>query len=580
MIWRDNIEDLQYYHAIPGVPCYCEHVLYPDDMRLQASVNTSSGSLSALFTVYSPDGLTYYEDATPYFQWYMGVMNNSTQRFINARLKSYSPAMCNHVCFIVRLQVTWGGIIVFDKYTDRYCVPQCCDFARDISIGEDGIGGSADEIGPIEAPNINPISTAQSDCGLPLIQLKSVFDCYDYFSNEFYGIPSEVITGTADFRLTKISTFQGRIVPRPREITREVSYNCVLQRAESARQYLFEGFEYFPAWKMLEIENQLHAQHIYINNYSDVNKEFHFDSGKPFKKVDGADSCTELFKLEANLSDCIIRQTFGACSDDCASVSSYFIIPSGYETSANGLFYDENGVLIANTYSGLIVSPYTTGLLEWLRGQDGVSNVEDVDISGLDCEMYALVKVEGTGLLPTSIYYTQPIQRNRLYALPLSSITDICGYTGNNPCSIPDNGTVVISEFVCGTPDNGTVIISEITPDELSIIDYGAWVQDSGNTDASLYANQVTINIKTVNTTVIGEAAQVYTFSNEIIATISAQGNPNTMQILNSSNTASLGANQTIIINTNGTVVFSGDVGLTDINEATLDFTNLVYNIN
>src|SRR5690606_41240905 len=39
----------------------------------------------------------------------------------------------------------------------------------------------------------------------------------------------------ADFAYTKVTSIRGRFVQRPREIVRQISYNCKLQRSESAQ---------------------------------------------------------------------------------------------------------------------------------------------------------------------------------------------------------------------------------------------------------------------------------------------------------------------------------------------------------
>src|SRR5690606_5402149 len=101
-------------------------------------------------------------------------------------------------------------------------------------------------------------------CGEKLVRLISRFPCYDAFTGEYYAIPDDVIGGSADFAYTKVTSIRGRFVQRPREIVRQISYNCKLQRSESARQFLLEGYDIFPAWKMDEIEGQLHAPYLWV----------------------------------------------------------------------------------------------------------------------------------------------------------------------------------------------------------------------------------------------------------------------------------------------------------------------------
>lgn len=145
MVWIDSIEYLQYYNQTPGVDCYCDLLVDPNDLILQAQVPFSpSGQYIVLIEVLQPDGLVVFEDATQYFQWYAFQASNGNY-YINMQALRFSPAMCANSCFILRVTISRVEIynlgltinrVVFQKYTERYCVDNCCIVATSISINQ------------------------------------------------------------------------------------------------------------------------------------------------------------------------------------------------------------------------------------------------------------------------------------------------------------------------------------------------------------------------------------------------------------------------------------------------------------
>lgn len=149
MVWFDSLEYLQYYNQTPGVDCYCDLLVDPNDLILQAEIPYSpSGQYIVLIEVLQPDGLVVFEDATQYFQWYAFQANNGNY-YINMQALRFSPAMCANSCFILRVTISrvevYGTVIgetqtinriVFQKYTERYCVDNCCIIATSISINQ------------------------------------------------------------------------------------------------------------------------------------------------------------------------------------------------------------------------------------------------------------------------------------------------------------------------------------------------------------------------------------------------------------------------------------------------------------
>lgn len=563
MIWVSNILQLQYYNQPAGVPCWCESLLFPADLSLQGILTGGQNPYTVVLYTYSADGLTQYENSTANFQIYTAKATNGVDYF-NARLEAFTEIMCLHKCFIIRAVVTTSnGEIIFDKYTERYCQTDCCDVPRGISYSQDGLVAPDTPTSPAGLPDV-----PRGTCGNALISFTSRFDCIDNFTGNFFADPVQVYSGTADWNYTLTTNFAGRLVRRPRDIKREISYNCRLQKTESAPTYLFEGYDMFPAWKMYEIEGQLHANHLYVDDYVNGVREFVFNGGVPFKKVDGANSCTEVFKLETTLNGCIQRQIYG-CVENCTqSGIGFIIIPGAYQETG---FYSDSGLFIASQLDGEGTSPYVTGLIQWLLSQDGITNAEEIDISGFECEpyTYAIVQVEGTGLIPTSIYFDSPVPANRIYTVVTNSVSELCDYIGAIPCPKPVNGTVVITNLECATPVNGTVVIIEVTTETLDITDYGDWVQNSSS--ASLYQGQVTFDLETVNTSVIVGIGEDYTFAAEIIATIEPDGRPVNYV------TVPVTGDISILIEPSGIIRFSGTVTATGTNEVTITLTNIVY---
>lgn len=563
-----NLNQLQFYTATGGTSCFCTDLVYASDMILQAILTGGANPYTVTLYTYSADGVTQYENVTSYFDVYT-AKDTINRDYFNARLKQFSPSMCTYKCFIIRAVVTSGGRTIFDKYTERYCQNECCDIARNVTYLQAGVETAT--TGDLQPSPVQPTGA----CGRPLIRIISTFDCIDNFTGQFFGEPVILYSGTASFTYTVINSIQGRIVRRPRDIKREISYNCRLQRTESAPTFLLEGYEDFPAWKMYEIEAQLHANHIWVDDYtSNPIPEYIFNGGTPFRKVDGANSCTEVFKLETTLNGCIQRQIYG-CNETCESNSmGFLIIPAAYQ---EGNFYDDNGLLIAGTFDSTGTSPYVVGLLEWLRGQDGITNVEELDITGYDCEPYtfAIVQIEGNGLIPASVYFDAAVPANRIFTVITNSTADLCDYIGETPCAKPVNSTPVIIDITCATPTNDLVIIEDVTPETLAISDYGDFAQNSSS--ASLYQGQVTFSLDTTNSSVIVGMGEEFTSGGLIIGSIAPDGRPTQTVFITSG--GSMPTDSTVTIDPSGAIRFYGVVTASVANEIDIVLTNLFYNV-
>lgn len=586
MIWFDSIFDLQYYKQPKGVPCYCELIVYPSDMFLQGLLPSGNGNYSLKIYVYSADGLTQYEDATSYFSYYFGRMPGG-QHFFNARLKAFSPSMCAYACYILRAEVVQNsgsvGQVLFNKYTERYCQNNCCDVARDISFDQDGFsqgGGDVEDVpiddidlpgdGPIGIPTVPAASLPTGMCGEPLIRLISKFDCIDKFTGDFFGLPDVVFGGTANFSYRKITTFKGRVVRRPRDIDREMSYNCKLLRAESTALYLLEGFEYFPPWKMYELEGQLHANNIYIDDFKTI-RRYEFAGGKPMKQIH---ECFELFKLETELQDCTQRQIFG-CEADCKThvnpdgSALMFAIPASY---TGGAFYNENKELVAYDYDGLMT---------YFHSQEGVTDVQDADISTLTCNLHKVVSITGSGYLPGSIYYDSTIATKRVYGQRVDTLEELCS-NAVPVCAQPAGGTITIEEAICTTPVADEFYNEDIGVEDVTIIGYENWIENSALTATSVYRNEVTFSLEVNNTTIAedpDDPTEPVLIAGLVIGVMGSAGRPQGIISISSDQYAGMPADSYLTIDEYGIITYTGEVSAQSDTDVTITLSNLKYNI-
>ncbi len=187
---------------------------------------------------------------------------------------------------------------------------------------------------------------------------------------------------------------------------------------------------------MYEIEGQLHANRIWVDDFSGV-REYQFTGGAAFKQVS---KCFELFKLEVKLEDCTQRQVFG-CTPDCTSSTNFdgsniiFAIPLGY--MGNG-FYNSNKQLIAYDYDGL---------LDYFRTRTGTTDVNDVDTEEMECTAYKVLSVTSTADIDTHIYFDAPASANKVHGVVVTGINDLCAYLPQ-VCIVPVQGIWAVEEPV------------------------------------------------------------------------------------------------------------------------------------
>lgn len=583
MIWIDSIYQLQYYNQPKDLPCYCEALVNPGDMVLQGIVGTAPGNVynMAIF-VYSANGNTLYEDATAYFEYYFAQMPDG-RRYFNARLKSYSPAMCAHACYILNVQVTKStGGLLFNKWTERWCIANCCDVVRGISFTQDSYLSMAQGLvltnGPVTPDTLGgggPIQTGNdggppaNECGERYITIASYFDCYDKFTGDFYGDPKEVYSGTASFRLVKITNIKGSIRKLPRNIQREYSLNCRLQQVQSAKQYEVEGYEFFPAWKMEEIESQFHASHIVIENYNGISKYAEYSGGTPFEAIKLTSSCNSYYKLNTVMNDCEVTQIFG-CKDKCSTEGAApmgFVVPATMQTQG---YYTENRQYIGDTPEALI---------QYYLSQPGVTGIEELDADDYDCDFTTAFIVHGT-TVPASFYVNAALPANRIFGQSEESLATLCQQV--TPACMPASiGAIILNESNCTATTIGSISLTDMPQEELYITGWGDWDVYDANTEAlrSQATVRIDIEVENENYTYDDEdpEATIPFINGEIIGYISQSVWPATAVIFTTANNASLPVDATLVIQTDGKLFYSGPVTAADLDKSIISLNQLTY---
>lgn len=563
MIWLSEISKLGYYNKCSTIPCYCEALLYPEDLMLQGTIpaGQGTGNYGISIEVWSADGTTALEADNTNFSYYFFVNPITQIHTFNIRLKRFTTAMCANKCFLIRVAVWNSGnpdAFLFANWTEQYCIADCCEYAHNVRITQSDT--------EIKTSSDNTVVTTNltKACETNIIRLISDTACINNQNGKYYYLPTSILSGSASFQYADVLNMRGKFRQLTREIEVQRSFNCNLQRTQSTRQYQLEGWEYFPEWKMNEIEDMLHTEYISITDFDKYNTTYNFAGGTPFE--DKRILCCDVWKLNAVFTGCETRQTFG-CDTSCNTPTYYYVIPQ------EGIFYSDNGTKIANDIDGL---------LQWFQSQNGVIDASEYDLTNclvgsppvLPCDIEAIISFQTSGVVPSSLYINTIIQPNRIYAIQSDNICEICDTIGTTPCDTPILGTPVITEIECDTPVLGTPTIEEITPEVLGIFEYGNWVNVSPPVlEAVGYANSVTFSLELINTTdFTGTAGEVIEI-NSIVAYITGNGVPTVSQVITYDDDI------TVTIDTQGYITVVGQIALTDVNEATIILTNVTYQL-
>lgn len=320
MVFVDDISELEFYNPHPIYGCYGDIITQPSDIILQAQLgNSFDFTYLALPTikVYTPDGLTFLEDATPYFhiKVFYTVINGITFYYANAIAKNYSPAMINNGCFILRVTATRNvsGAVYFDKFTQKYALLNPAEIpVNGVIVTQDG------------SDNLAVLCYAQpfgNSCLPNMRKLVWFSDCTDDYNGDFFGDGITIIANTLAFvNFTRLTNLQGIIKHLPKNIKRILSINCRTQRTETTSKYQLQGSVPFPLWKMQEIEGMLLANRMFVDGI-----EKQSDGNAPFSEYGKPLNCVYYYKLEMELQDCFEWQVFG-CTPACDVPIYYYPI--------------------------------------------------------------------------------------------------------------------------------------------------------------------------------------------------------------------------------------------------------------
>lgn len=501
-----SIYELEYYKPRPnGIECYCERLIYADDLMLQAPLRQNqAGGYTMAIHVYSADGKTFLEDATSAFSWYI-FRNPATGRdTFNIRLESFTNQMCAAKCWILRIIVDSGPWNVFNGYTDQYCQAQCCDLPRRIEADQVGLSGLGTPQGwdILEAPpKIDP-------CGRQYITIEVADTCASKFTGKYYQHP-EIISGSGNQTWAYLDrlNLQGQFSPVPNESTRIYSFHGRLQRQERRRAFEIKSNELLPDWKMQEIQDMLTSEWINIEGAN-----YNFDGGPAFERIDVRGMRGYMWELRATMYEHYQRQYY-RCGDLCDNRNTTV----GFMIGSMKMVYDEDRNVISDD---------PDVLLEWFRGQPGVTAVTELDPGDYSCSFDLGFTVEGTGYIPSLIYVGGTDRKNRVYGLNPDQLADACT-TIAEPCAAPEIGVIMVAATVCAAPEIGVIMVEDETGVDLNFMPQN-W-NDEGST-ATLIQGSVTIMLKLSNTSYPIIDPTDPPFAGEIVGRIDTAGRPMTVQ--------------------------------------------------
>lgn len=288
------------------------------------------------------------------------------------------------------------------------------------------------------------------DCGKSILTLSANGDCNTSEISPGKGkliAEREIVTPAYYDPYKKSINVRACITRIPREITRQISFNCRTQKVESSVKYSIQGYDVFTPEKMDEIELLFHGRDIYVNGIKVV-----FSGGTVFEPI--SKGLPNEYKLNVEVEECPKRIVYG-CGDggNCAPIVTKFIIPDRIITPT---FFDSHSTKIAIDYSGL---------LDYYRVQPDIARVTDITGSvSIPCSFYKVFEVESIGDAPDYFYFDQPRPLNKVYGKIVDNDTELCAGLPANPtvsgCDAPDLGAPVVVDTTCTAPTLGTPIVN------------------------------------------------------------------------------------------------------------------------
>lgn len=332
---------------------------------------------------------------------------------------------------------------------------------------------------------LSTIKRPITSCNKPVIKLVTTTECTDQIGDSYYGT-GDIIDGSVgatQFPFQKITNLRGFIKDIPREIIRQNSLNCRVQKVSSSVKYDLQGGDAYPSWKMRELEEMFHGKQIIVDG-----QEVLFSGGTMFTEL--GSGCPQLYRLRTTIEECRKEQIYG-CQSECTPNCYFFRIPSNIVTQN---FFNEAGAQIASNYNQL---------LEWYRNQSNVKEVIDVEeVLQIACDYYKVFKVIATGYIPSFIFFDNPSQTNKVYGVSLDcdqpDYSKLCGNIDNRSCGALDLDIPFVFELECGAITITDTDVFEISSG-CGVAPFPNWQQHTGTTSIIVSGNLRTLNLSVYN---------------------------------------------------------------------------------
>lgn len=549
MYWFD-LKDLLHYHPNTGGHCYCELLVEPSDLMLQGHIPSVTSTANVYVEAYLPDGVTLIADVISIFKGIIAI-DSSGKYYFNIQLQTFSSVLCN-TCFVLRVRVQSadvGGTIVFDKFTQQYCIADCCS-----TTGE--LVATSENSPEREVFNDASESVYFDNCGQPIVRLKTTYPCFDNYSEDYYGPAITKVEGVnnpsrADYIFYKMTNLPGLFKRMPREVKTTLSLNCKTQKTEGTRRWMLQGSIPVPSWKMDEIEGQLSAYTILVNG-----KEYKMDTDTPFSKIlpYQRESVADYFNLNTTLYECRIWQVFG-CGTNCLVTQR-----TAFATLKQGEFlykvFDENGAPIAFSQSDFIT---------YLLSQEGITAVQDVSYVYTPYGYSSVLMISSdNGYIP-SYFYLNTVGANSKWFM-VSEVIDL--FSGCLPATL---GTITDAATFCSSATLG--ILTDVGASTLSgtVLSFGDWIVQGGST---LTKTGPTVRLSFVSRNALLANSQA-AVGGTVVGYVTWEFAPSEARTL----TANLPIDTYVTVDTDGTLRWFG--ALTNVNDmyGEIEFINVTYNI-
>lgn len=557
MVFVDNRTDLEYYFpASPQWSCYYDAVFAPYDILLQIPSLPVMSTYTATINTCDASG-EFIADDTANFDSYLGsfMIGGATYYFINIRCNSISAAMIGNACFTLNIVINDGSSDVFNKYTQAYILQGAA------ATGTVYVPGVYIDDGFEETLLDNCVVGANSaNCNVPYVKFKSTFDCFDSFLGEYYA-EGAVISGVGiyPFAFYRASWLEARIKKLTTEISRTVSLNCRTQKTARTKKYQLVGAnKVFSQWKVDEIENMMLGNHLYVDDV-----EYQSEGGTIFEQFGRPFNCQYRFKLTMPLQDCYEWQIHG-CVQTCEDLAYYYLFPTEFAR-----IYNDQQQSVATDLETLEI------FFQSMPGYKSISNLPFL----LPCPVYALMRVISTGVLPKYLYVDEVVPANRIFPkqLPLTTLdlTSLCnGITNNNQVTPPDVGDIESQDINVPVPVIGDIESQNANEYILSFTVGTDWATAFATTSAVNYAGTVNLNLALVTT------AFSSPFTSADIGDISTYGQPISTVTIYGNDNPNMPPNSVLVINTDGSVKYTGDATSINGNNYYLELYNIEYSVN